>query len=110
MAAFLIDAQLPPGLARHLVAAGHRAEHVFELDLNAAADHVIARVAEARQAILITKDQDFVEMARSGRLDCPLLWVRLGNVTNAALWASLEPLLDEILSAFALGESVVELA
>jgi len=49
-------------------------------------------------------------MARSGRLDCPLLWVRLGNVTNAALWASLEPLLDEILSAFALGESVVELA
>jgi predicted nuclease of predicted toxin-antitoxin system len=30
---FLVDAQLPPALARHLVAAGHEAQHVADLGM-----------------------------------------------------------------------------
>ena len=35
---FLVDAQLPPGLARWLVARGHEADHVFDIGLGAASD------------------------------------------------------------------------
>jgi predicted nuclease of predicted toxin-antitoxin system len=30
---FVVDAQLPPALARYLSSLGHDAEHVFDLDM-----------------------------------------------------------------------------
>ena len=38
---FLVDAQLPPALARWLVAAGHEAEHVGDRGMEAASDAAI---------------------------------------------------------------------
>jgi predicted nuclease of predicted toxin-antitoxin system len=38
---FLIDAQLPPALARLLTARGHTAEHVADIDLRHAEDSLI---------------------------------------------------------------------
>jgi len=38
---FLVDAQLPPALARWLVAKGHQAAHVADREMQAAADTVI---------------------------------------------------------------------
>jgi predicted nuclease of predicted toxin-antitoxin system len=109
MAAFLIDSQLPPGLARKLKRAGHEAVHVFEIGLASATDRQVRQAAIARKAILITKDEDFITMANLGKSSCPVLWIRFGNTTNKALWASLEPGLPEIIAGFEQGELLIEL-
>lgn len=61
---FLIDAQLPPGLARWLGERGHRAEHVNELGLGAAPDSVIEARARELRAVIWSKDADFADRAR----------------------------------------------
>jgi predicted nuclease of predicted toxin-antitoxin system len=38
---FIVDAQLPPALARWLAAKGHEAEHVADLQMEAASDAAI---------------------------------------------------------------------
>lgn len=104
---FLVDAQLPPGLARRLASAGHVAVHVFEIPPADASDADVA-AASRLDAILLSKDEDFV-FALTGRLLPPLLWIRSGNLTTARLGQALEPLLPEIESAFASGERIVEI-
>lgn len=106
---FLIDAQLPPGLARRLVVAGHEASHVFEILPADASDADVAAAANRLDAILLSKDEDFVPLAIAGRLLRPLLWIRSGNMTTARLWSTLEPLLPEIEATFAAGERIVEI-
>jgi uncharacterized protein with PIN domain len=56
---FVIDAQLPPALARLLAAHGHQAEHVADSGLRDADDSPIWGYALQQQAIIITKDEDF---------------------------------------------------
>jgi predicted nuclease of predicted toxin-antitoxin system len=106
---FLIDAQLPPGLAHRLARAGHHALHLHEVLGPEAPDIEVAMEANRRQAILVSKDEDFADLSRRGILLVPLLWIRLGNTTNVALWQKLAPLLPEIELAFAAGESIVEI-
>ena len=53
---FLVDAQLPPALARALSERGHLAEHVADVGLISAADAEILRYAIKHDAVLITKD------------------------------------------------------
>lgn len=105
---FVVDAQLPPGLAERLRDAGHDAAHLYDLLPPQATDVDVALAANARNAVLVSKDEDFVELSRRGVLTVPLLWIRLGNITNAALWTKLAPLLPQIEAAFAVGEKIVE--
>ena len=58
---FLVDAQLPPALARWLTAQGHQATHVFDLGLHTADDPVIWERARGELAVIISKDEDFVD-------------------------------------------------
>jgi len=106
---FLIDAQLPPGLALRLSAAGHDAIHLYDILPPEAKDVEVAVESNRRGAILVSKDEDFVDLSRRGILTVPLLWIRSGNATNERLWRSLEPLLPAIESAFASGEKIVEI-
>lgn len=108
MARFLIDAQLPPGLAARLVDAGHWASHVNDLGLGGGSDAEVSATAEALDAILVSKDEDFVSLIRAGAFSGPLLWIRLGNTSNRHLWFVLEPLVDEIVRAFGSGETLIE--
>jgi predicted nuclease of predicted toxin-antitoxin system len=105
---FLVDAQLPPGLAKRLSALGYRADHVNRVGLGAAGDTAIWAYAVANQAVLVTKDDDFVALARRDPRAAPVVWIRIGNCTNDALWRILEPALSEILLALDAGERVVE--
>jgi predicted nuclease of predicted toxin-antitoxin system len=65
---FLVDAQLPPALARRIEAFGHVAEHVSDCGLASAADRDIRAYAVNVGAVIITKDEDFVvrKMLESG--------------------------------------------
>ena len=58
---FLVDAQLPPALARWIASQGQGAVHVFDLGFHTAADPVIWQRAEGGDYIIITKDEDFVD-------------------------------------------------
>ena len=105
---FLIDAQLPPGLARNLRNKGHGAEHVCELLAGDATDAEVLAKAHEIDAVLITKDEDFADFERRGLVKTGILWIRIGNATNTALWIKLQPLLPEIIKAFASGAALVE--
>ena len=62
---FLVDAQLPPGLARWLAHEGHSAQHVNDVGLAGAEDSVIWNHALGVDAIIVTKDEDFAERDRT---------------------------------------------
>ena len=52
---FLVDAQLPPGLARWLADQGHSAQHVNDVGLAGAEDFMIWNHALGVDAIILTK-------------------------------------------------------
>ena len=58
---FVVDAQLPPALARLLRETGCDAFAVREIGLREATDAEIWRYAVQQQAVIITKDEDFAE-------------------------------------------------
>ena len=103
---FLIDAQLPPALARWLTARGHHATHVVDMGLVAAADTLIATRVEQGGAVLVSKDEDFVLLRLPDRFT--LLWLRVGNVTNRALLAWLEPRWSVVERMLEAGERFIE--
>jgi predicted nuclease of predicted toxin-antitoxin system len=108
---FLIDAQLPPALARYLRALGHETEHVADAGLAAASDKIVWNHAIATQAVLVSKDEDFVTMrALAGAYAPPIVWVRLGNVTTRALIARLASDLPTLIAALEQGEAIVQLS
>jgi predicted nuclease of predicted toxin-antitoxin system len=106
---FLIDAQLPPGLAINLRGEGHEAVHVSELLPGEASDGEVLAKAHQLNAVLATKDEDFADFERRGLVNTGILWVRIGNATNNALWTKLKPLLPEIAAAFASAATLVEI-
>lgn len=106
---FLIDAQLPPALARVLDEHGHVAEHVNDIGQSEAPDRELWQYALDRQAVIITKDEDFTQMVAMGGESPTVVWVRVGNTRRAALLAWFEPLIDPIVSMLERGDQVIEL-
>lgn len=104
---FLIDEQLPPGLVDRLRKKGHVAEHIRDIGLGGAPDARIRAHASRTGAVLITKDEDFAAAGKARKF--AVLWIRLGNTTNKALWAALEPNLPEIVAAIERGERLIEI-
>jgi predicted nuclease of predicted toxin-antitoxin system len=105
---FLVDAQLPPALARFLVANGHLADHVADIGLRDASDSEIWNHASAHHAILVTKDEDFAQRLRQGGNAPVVLWLRIGNTSRRALLAWFGPLLPQIEKMAAQGERLIE--
>ncbi|MEJ2379473.1 MAG: DUF5615 family PIN-like protein [Pseudolabrys sp.] len=107
---FLVDAQLPPALARYLAERGHEAEHVGDVGLLTAGDERIWRHAAGVGAALITKDEDFVTMRALSRTGGPaVVWVRLGNTTKRVLIARFAAAFNSIVEALERGETVIQI-
>ena len=106
---FLIDAQLPPRLARRLADLGHEATHVADIELAGASDPVIWDAAIERAAILVTKDQDFAIIRAASEEGPTVVWIRIGNTSNNVLIARLIKSLDAIGEAIKRGDKIVEL-
>lgn len=75
---FLVDAQLPPALARKIAAMGHEAEHLLELGLLESSDSQVWDYALANGAVIITKDEDFAIRASVGKASPSIVRVRIG--------------------------------
>ena len=95
---FLVDAQLPPALARLLNDRAHVAEHVNDVGLGASPDRELWRYALEHGAVIVTKDEDFADMAALGGNAPTIVWVRVGNTRRAALLSWFEPLIDEVIA------------
>ena len=106
---FLVDAQLPPALARLLEEHGHVAEHVTEIGPADAPDRDLWLYALEHGAVLVTKDEDFADMVATGAEAPSVVWIRVGNTRRAALLAWFEPLIDQIVEMVSEGSRLIEL-
>jgi len=105
---FIIDAQLPPMMARWLREAGHEAEHAETAGLLQTEDGVIWARAEVSGAAILTKDEDFAERARATSGLPIVVWLRIGNCSNAELRGWLEPRLAGIVQMAGEGSRIIE--
>ena len=106
---FLVDEQLPPGLAFWLREQGCEAEHVREVGLQNSVDMVVWRYAEQTGAVVVTKDEDFSHLWLKASRPVPLVWIRVGNCTNKALLQWFAPIWPEICKRLEQGEIFIEL-
>ena len=105
---FLIDAQLPPGLARWLAGRGYPSDHVNDLGLGAATDAEIEARSLEIQAVIWSKDADFAHRARRVP-GMQVVWLRFGNTTNASLQDKLARHMPTIEAALSAGEPLIEI-
>lgn len=105
---FLVDTQLPREVARFFMEKGHEAEQVLDLGLAQSKDNVLWDYAIRRQAVIVTKDEDFAEWILRGKEGPAVLWLRIGNCTNNVLLTWLISLWPHILPRLAPGDRLVE--
>lgn len=81
-----VDAQLPPALAGWLRDLGEsQAAHVQDLGLLSAEDLEIYEKARLADAVVITKDSDFIQIQDRKGPPPRILWLTCGNRNNRFL-------------------------
>ena len=96
-------------LARWLVARGHHAEHVSDINLADASDNTIWQYAERFRAVILTKDEDFAIWHDLRQPNVPrVVWLRIGNTRKAMLIARFEKLFAMIMERLEHGETLIE--
>ena len=106
-----VDAQLSPHLAPWLTdALGVEACSARWLGYRDASDEDIFAAARDAGAIVLTKDRDFPDLLERYGPPPKVIWVTMGNTTNARMREVLQRLLPTALELLAKGESLVELS
>ena len=106
-----VDAQLPPTLANWLSSTfGLEASALRDLLLRDAQDIEIFEAARVENAVILTKDSDFIDLVC--RLGTPpkILWLTCGNVTNRNLRQLLSATLPDALEQLRQGAMIVEIS
>jgi predicted nuclease of predicted toxin-antitoxin system len=106
-----VDEQISPAVAFWIEREfATRATAVRDLGLARASDLEVFRAARAANAIVVTKDQDFVRLV--GRLGAPpsVIWITCGNTSNARLREVLRTHLSSALDLIEAGEALVEIS
>ena len=106
---FIVDAQLPPALARLMAGSGLQAEHVVDVGLRDSEDSTIWQYAIEQQAVLVTKDEDFPRRLQQSKSGPTILWLRIGNTSRRALLQWFESLIPQIVQMVENGERLIEL-
>ena len=106
-----LDAQLPPKLAGWLSAQfGVTAVPVRDLGMLTASDSEILSAAHDAGAVVVTKDSDFVTLIERTKPPPQVIWLTIGNTSNAALrdlFTATWPRAKELLES---GEKLVEIS
>jgi predicted nuclease of predicted toxin-antitoxin system len=106
-----VDAQLPPTLAGWL-SSNFDLETLAlkDIGLRDAKDIEIFEAARVANAVIMTKDSDFVDLVcRLGTLP-QIIWLTCGNVTNRNLHRLLLSTLSKALEKLQEGEIIVEIS
>ena len=105
-----VDAQLSPRTSRWIAANFPiEATPLRELGLRDASDGDIFAAARAADAIMLTKDSDFVRLLEQQGSPPKVLWLTCGNTSETALQQLLSRHLSTALGLFAGGEDLVEI-
>jgi len=106
-----IDAQLSPGIAFWIENNFDvQAVALRDLNLRDAEDALIFNEAKKANAVLMTKDSDFVSLLE--RFDAPpkIIWLTCGNTSNANLKSILSKTLQDAVDLLESGEKIVEIS
>lgn len=106
---FLIDAQLPPALARWIENQGYVAEHVHDFAGERATDRFLWRYAANVDAVIITKDEDFVLLHSIEPEGAAVVWIRIGNTRKNFLLEWFSSLFPKVILALERGEKLIEI-
>lgn len=71
-------------------------------------DGSIENFPTASDWVVVTKDEDMVERALGRKDSARVVWLRIGNSTNQALFAWLEPLWPEVVRQLEQGQRIIE--
>jgi predicted nuclease of predicted toxin-antitoxin system len=112
--ALWIDAQLSPALAPFVnerlgELLNLEATSVTRLGLRDASDAAIFAAARRADAVVLTKDAGFAVMLERHGPPPRVIWVTLGNTSNARMREVLRTALPDALSLLRNGEALVEL-
>lgn len=96
---FIVDAQLPNGLALFIQMKGHDAIHTDNLpNKERTSDSEIRSIAAQDSRIVISKDRDFLDSHLLMQQPAQFLWVATGNIRNRELFLLFEqfwPLIEQ---------------
>ncbi len=105
-----IDAHLSPALAPWMAARfGIDAYSVKYLGHRDATDQAIFFAARAAKVVVMTKDSDFLRLLEQHGPPPQVLWVTLGNTSNARMKEVLERTFPRAVEMLGGGEALVEL-
>ncbi len=105
-----LDAQLSPKLASWMsINFAVKVYAVRELGLRDAEDKEIFLAAKQAEAIIVTKDSDFINLLEQYGTPPQVIWVTCGNTSNDYLKQILTKTLPPALLSLADGEKLVEI-
>jgi len=106
-----LDAQISPALAPWITETFPiSAVAIRDLKLRDATDHEIFEAAKKAQAVVLTKDHDFVYLLERFGPPPQVLWLTCGNTSNAHLRKILTSILPSVLELLQSGEPLVEIS
>ena len=106
---FIVDAQLPPALARFLSAKGENVIHVLDRQMMESSDTEIWALALQENWIIITKDEDFQVRASVSTVFPSIIWIRIGNCSKKVLLDFFEQNWQSIKDELNAGAKLVEI-
>jgi predicted nuclease of predicted toxin-antitoxin system len=105
-----LDAQLSPAIATWIsLQYGVSAVALRDLGLRDATDREIFFAARVADAIVMTKDYDFVMLLEKHGPPPKVIWLTCGNTSNARLKEILSATLEKALELLQTGERLVEI-
>lgn len=105
-----LDAQLSPALAPWIQSQFHEpCVAVRDIGLRDAEDTEIFNQAKAADAIVMTKDRDFVELLHRNGPPPRVIWLTCGNTSNANLKSLLSTHLPSALSLISNSTPLIEI-
>lgn len=106
-----LDAQLSPALANWMGETfGVLCRTVRDLDLRDAGDAQIFEAARTADAVVMTKDADFVRLLERHGPPPQVLWVTCGNTSNQVLRQLLRHVWPNVCAMLDAGEALVEIS
>lgn len=99
---------MPVSLCDWLAARGHEAEHIRFIAMRDASDRKLHDEAKRRQAIIVTKDRDYVAIVDREQV-LQLLLIRTGNTSTAELFQIIEQQWPDVEARLLHGEGQVEI-
>ena len=105
-----LDAQLPPALAPWLCTeCGVKTVAIREVGLREASDEQIFFAARTARVVVMTKDSDFVSLLERHGAPPQVVWLTIGNCSNAALQKLLGAQWQVVARLLEQGEPLVEI-